>query len=601
MSTVPAPGGDESAIAALGRWVADAAGRAPVARPEDPGGSAQALLDAMPGAVAILDARGRIVVVNAAWSRFMSESPATLDGALAGADYLAVCAHAAAAGESHAAAICRGLMLVLDGRRDSFELEHPCPGPRPVDADRRMMVSARALPAGGAVIAHVESAREAGATHPATLAVLDPLTGLANRAGLTRRLRAATAEIGGAGGLTILFIDLDHFKLINDSLGHEAGDTVLVEVARRLATAVRPTDTVARFGGDEFVVLCEPISDADDGSAIADRIARVLAAPVTVGERSLVVAASIGIATTSETTLSADDLLRDADVALYHAKRTGRNRAALFDGELRRQVLERMEIEDGLRRALERDELTLLHHPVIDLRDGSVVAIESLLRWRHPVRGLLSPTDFLAVAEETGLIVPIGAYVLDCACERIARWRRIHGRQAVQVSVNISGRELRGGIVDAIEAALGRYQLPAGGLLIEVSEKGLVQAGAAALDVLWEIHNLGVGLAVDDFGIGVTSLGDIKRFPPGTWLKIDRSFVAGLPNDRGDAAVIQALVGLAEAVGLVAVAEGIETRAQHVTLRRLGCHLGQGRLFSEAVPHEQLDEALSRVLDAGLD
>jgi diguanylate cyclase (GGDEF)-like protein len=430
-------------------------------------------------------------------------------------------------------------------------------------------------------------------------AMHDVLTGLPNRALFVDRLEQALARSERTDGLVaVIFLDLDRFKTINDSLGHEAGDRVLVEVAARLHDVVRPSDTLARFGGDEYTVLCEPAS-AYQGLAIADRLAVALSRPIESGGHEVFLTASVGITFGRHGDHPAD-LIRDADSAMYKAKERGPGEVETFDVEMRARSLRRLEIEHDLHRAVERDELRLYWQPIVDLGTGDIVAAEALLRWQHPERGLVMPDEFIPAATETGLIVPIGQWVVESACHQLKRWRQAGLTEPGFVgSVNASAREIETGqLAESVRGALARSGVPASELCLEVTERDLMSETGAMLDVVNTLHDLGGQLALDDFGTGHSSLLVLKRLPIQT-VKVDRAFVQGLDEDNDqDAAIIEAVASLAHALGLSAVAEGIETETQRRKSHELGCDLGQGFLFARPQPAVEmtalLDQARAR-------
>jgi diguanylate cyclase (GGDEF)-like protein len=417
----------------------------------------------------------------------------------------------------------------------------------------------------------------------------DPLTGLANRRGFMEELAEALAA--RRGGLAVFCVDLDRFRLVNDSLGHEAGDRLLVEVARRLHRTVRANDTVARLGGDEFTVLCEDCPDAATAHAIAARLNAALSEPVQLDGTPVFTSGSIGVLLVGELAGNPADVMRDADAAMYAAKRRGKARYELFEAGMRGPARERLELEADLRRALGSDELVPYFQPVVDVETGAILGVEALVRWQHPERGLISPADFLPIAEETGLIVPLGRQVLRAACEHAQRWREQLGID-VKVAVNLSVAELdQPDLIEAVEDALRAAAGEPGGLCLEITEHALMTDASHCLDNLAALGALGVGLALDDFGTGYSSLAYLRRLPIDI-LKIDRAFMTGVALEPADAAIIEAIIGLARALGLRTVAEGIETDGQWAELKRLGCDSAQGYLFSRPLPADELDALL---------
>jgi diguanylate cyclase (GGDEF)-like protein/PAS domain S-box-containing protein len=429
----------------------------------------------------------------------------------------------------------------------------------------------------------------------------DGLTGLANRSLFRDRLEQALARSArGAGSTSVLILDLDGFKGVNDTLGHDAGDQLLRIVAERLNETVRATDTVARFGGDEFAVL---LDDADEGLAVsvARRALARLADPVTVAGRELQVAASIGVAVHTGDG-GGDELVRDADVAMYAAKDAGRGRHEVFRSEMARDPDELLGLDNELRAALDRREFAVHYQPEISLAGGDVVGVEALVRWTSPTRGPVRPDVFIPVAEASGLIAALGEHVLREACRQTAEWLRdgVVGRDFV-TWVNVSGKQLvMGGVPAAIDRALAEAGLPARNLGLEVTEAAIVVGGAAdrAPAELQQLHDAGVRIAIDDFGTGFSHLAQLRHIPV-DMIKVDRSFVQGVERDAKDTAITTSVVALAHALGVVAVAEGIETAGQLAHMRAIGCDVGQGYLFSRPAPAAEVTAFLRGARDEG--
>ncbi len=423
----------------------------------------------------------------------------------------------------------------------------------------------------------------------------DPLTGLPNRTLLMDRLQMALSRAQRSGsGVAVLFCDLDHFKVVNDSLGHGAGDRLLVDTAARLVDSLRPGDTVARFGGDEFVVLCEELGNEEDAVLIAERVRALLDRRYQIDDAEIFMTVSTGIAFTRDATTLPEVLIRDADAAMYQAKGGGRARSVMFDHRMREAAVHRMATENALHRALERRELRVHYQPEIDLRTGEIVGAEALLRWEHPQRGLLGPDEFIRVAEETGLIVPIGRWMLEQACRQLQRWQAEHPRIADRlfVSVNLSARQLgQRTLLGEVAAVIDDTGVDPARLHFEITESVLMDDVERSSERLHQLHDLGVSLIVDDFGTGYSSLSYLSRFPVDL-LKVDKSFVQGLGLDPGDTAIVRAVITLAHNLGLRAVGEGVE-RPEHVTaLRELGCDLAQGFWFARPQPGPDVSELL---------
>jgi len=425
------------------------------------------------------------------------------------------------------------------------------------------------------------------------LAHHDPLSNLPNRLLLNARLEHAMQRAHRtATGLALLFIDLDRFKNINDSLGHQVGDELLKAVSHRLQTSVHEDDTVARLGGDEFVILLEDIRDANNARMIANRIIERLSDPVNVRGKSLVVTASIGISLYPQDAQDAETLLKHADAAMYQAKTLGRNRLAYYAPELTQEVQRRLELENELRQGMAREEFSLHYQPQFAASNGRLVAVEALLRWNHPLRGTVPPNEFIPLAEETGLIRELGCWVTETACNQAMQWRTA-GYPLFTLAVNLSPYQLRGECTDALMAILERTGFPADWFEFEVTETLLVEEGGLALQELTEMRaRMGMAIAMDDFGTGHSSLSQLKFLPIGK-LKIDRSFVSDLPTDTNDAAIARAIILMAHTLGLEVVAEGVETVEQHRFLCESGCDLLQGFLYGRPMPAEEITRLLA--------
>lgn len=420
----------------------------------------------------------------------------------------------------------------------------------------------------------------------------DPLTGLPNRTMLFERIHRASGKVGSGPGhhMALLFIDLDHFKAINDSLGHAVGDTLLGAISRRVRTVVRPGDVVGRFGGDEFVVLCEEVESLDAATAVAGRIAATLEAPFKVDGHDIHVGVSIGIAFADEPA-DAEEILRDADAAMYRAKSGGRGQWVVFDEELRRTALVREQIEADLRSSHGGESMELHYQPIVDCSTLRVCGVEALLRW-HRNEELVTPDVFMQVAEDTGLITSIGEWVIGEACAQLARWKQRSVWSDLRVSVNVSARQIqRQGFVAMVKSAIDDTGVDPSRLFLEMTETVLVGDEFNAAEALEELHGLGVNVAIDDFGTGYSSLTYLHRLPVDV-VKLDRSFVEGIRDDAQKRSIVEAVVNLCQALGLRSVAEGIETGGELDVLRALGCTWAQGNLLSPALPIDMLEQLM---------
>jgi diguanylate cyclase (GGDEF)-like protein/PAS domain S-box-containing protein len=413
----------------------------------------------------------------------------------------------------------------------------------------------------------------------------DPLTGAANRALATDRLSAAIARLGrSAGAAVALLVDVDELSAINETHGHVGGDLVLRAIADRLAERLRQADTVGRFGGDRFLVVAEGLADggASGIEAVIERVHGAFARPIPTRGGLISVTGSVGVAVARDAGVDPEDLIRDADVALRRAKRRGRGHAEVFDAALAAEVAGRLELAAQLRGALQRHELRVVFQPLVALSDGSPIGCEALLRWHHPERGELAPGAFLRIAEDDGLIVPIGAWVLEESCRQLAAWRA-QGRD-LWVSVNVSARQLaQADFVAVVERALRETGVPAHAICLEVTETAVLRRPELARRALDALRRLGVRVALDDFGLGYSSLTHLKALPVDV-VKVDRSFVADLVRCTEDRAVVEAVLTLARRMGLTVIAEGVETADQDELLREMGCPVVQGYLYGRPVP-----------------
>ncbi len=421
----------------------------------------------------------------------------------------------------------------------------------------------------------------------------DPLTGLPNRALLRDRLDQALARAErDSRPAGVLIIDIDNFKVINDSLGHQLGDELLKIVGERIRGVLRSGDTAARLGGDEFTILVEDVDEVGEVIAVAERVSGTLRRSITLNNREVFVSASIGVALSSVRSATSEALLRNADLAMYRAKSAGKNRWQVYDDSLDTRARERLDIEIDLRRGLERGELRVYYQPIVKLETGKVVEVEALARWEHPERGRIGPDVFIPVAEETGLIVPLGQWVLEQACMQARTWQQMFPEQPLVMSVNLSARQFQhAGLVDDIARAVSQARIDPRWLKLEITESVLMQDIEATVSTLQALKGLGIQLAIDDFGTGYSSLSYLKRFPVDT-LKIDRSFVSGLGEDAQDTAIVRSVVDLAKTLNLSVTGEGIETAAQEAQLAELGCDQGQGFLIARPAPASTIESLL---------
>jgi diguanylate cyclase (GGDEF)-like protein len=428
-------------------------------------------------------------------------------------------------------------------------------------------------------------------------ALHDPLTGLPNRTLFMDRLRHALVRAEGQSTVAVVLLNLDRFTVVNDSLGHAAGDELLRAVARRLAAAL-PTATLARFGGDEFALLVEAPTTAREARAVVERLRAALHPPFSIAGHELAVSVGFGIALSDALAAhgdppSAEALVRAAAVAVSRAKAGGGGQAVLFDASMGAQAAERLDLEADLRRALERQELCLYYQPEVDLASGQIVGMEALVRWQHPTRGLISPTRFIPLAEETGLIVPIGRWVRETACRQLQRWQARFPDRRVVMSVNVSARELaEPALADEVLTVLRATGVEPRHLRLEITETAVMQREEAAIAAMRALRAAGVHLALDDFGTGYCSLAYLQRFAPNT-LKVDQAFVRGLVHDPRTAAIVQAVVRLAHALDIDVTAEGVETVEHRHRVRQLGCDWGQGYLFAKPLPVEAMTALLA--------
>lgn len=527
-----------------------------------------------PVAFALVDADTRFVRVNKALCRLFGYHADELRGLT-----LIDLVHTEDAPE-----IAHQIRRLLRGERESLELERRWRRASGGTLWGLLSVAVNTDDAGAEpyLIVQIQDVTETRRTHDLLthLALHDPLTGLPNRTLVLDRIQKSLDRGRRTGrNVAVLFCDLDHFKVVNDSAGHDLGDAVLIEVAKRLSGALRAGDTAGRMGGDEFVVVCEDVVDEREAIHVAERIAEAAGEPTRVGNRTVVPTMSIGIAVSASPDADPLTLLRDADAAMYRAKGQGRNRWDLVDVTLRRRARERLDLELALREGIDSEQLRLHYQPIVDVATGRPVGREALVRWMHPQRGLLAPGEFLHVAEESGLITDVGRWVLEQAVHAAAA----AGPDAGYVAVNISAHQVcRPGLADAVEEALHRADLPASRLVLELTETVMLSAAPGARKELTRLDDLGVAVVVDDFGTGFSALSYLRDLPV-TGIKVDRSFTAGLGQDSQCERIVEAVMGLGRGLGVSVVVEGVETSRQAAMLADIGCEHAQGYLFGAPV------------------
>ena len=426
------------------------------------------------------------------------------------------------------------------------------------------------------------------------LAMYDPLTDLPNRILFMQRLNNLLHKLAETRNnlFAVLFFDCDRFKLINDSLGHFVGDQVLREIAYRIKLCLKPSDTLARFGGDEFMVLLSELPNLDHAALIAKKIQHQIQLPLKVNRHQLFISASIGIVLGTKEYKLAEHVLRDADTAMYQAKKTGKACHQVFNSKMHRNTSKRLKLEIDLRLALKREELAVYYQPIVALDSGALIGFEALARWHHPESNFVSPKEFIPIAEETGLIVPLGLWVMRSACRQFSLWQQKHGLDQLKISVNLSVKQFcQPDLIEQIDQILQETQLDSQSLKLEITESAIVDNTESAALLFQKLRQRRIQLSIDDFGTGYSSLSYLHRFPVNT-LKIDRSFVARIGQDGENIEIIQAIVTLAKQLGMTIVAEGIETNQQKDYLKNLGCDEGQGYLFAKPLPYQKVESIL---------
>ena len=554
-----------------------------------------ALIDALPAALAFVDADGRILTVNRRWREFGDVNGLSMPDHGTGADYFHLCVGAASADAPQARECADGLRAVIDGTQPSFSLIYPCHAP---GEERWFQLDVNALDIAGtpgAVLMHTDiSERERIARQLSRLTRFDALTGLPNRHVLRELLVDALATAATNGEkLAVLTIGVDRFNSYNDSLGHDAGDALLRAVADRLRHEMRPGDALGRLDGDEFGLIFKGTDSAGQTATLARKLVAAVAEPIGSGDDAVYLTVSVGISQFPDDARDLAGLVRGAGAAMHRAKALGRNGFQFSTEETNDAGVRRMRLEADLRLALTREEFVLHYQPKVDCRTGRINGVEALVRWRHPERGIVGPSEFIPVLEESGLIVALGAWTLDAACAQARAWQKA-GCAEIPVAVNLSGRQLQSeGIVESVRQALIDSELKPGLLELELTESYLMGDPESAVATLGRLKKLGVRIAVDDFGTGYSSLAYLKRFPLDT-LKVDRAFVKDISADPNDASITRAIITLAHSLKLAVVAEGVETAAQLGFLTANGCDGIQGYLFSRPVRPRPLRRCCAR-------
>jgi diguanylate cyclase (GGDEF)-like protein/PAS domain S-box-containing protein len=547
---------------------------------------ANATIDALSKSIAVIDASGRILLVNKAWREFARANGAAPALVSEGSNYLDVCDKAAAEGDGEAAAVSKLLRAVIAAERTIATFEYACHGP---SEQRWFCLTLTRFSDDGPVrivVSHENTTqRKLHERHIEYLATHDALTDLPNRNLLNDRMEQAINHAGRVElQLAVILVDLDHFKYVNDGFGRPVGDELLAMVARELEALVRSGDTVARLGGDEFVLLLADLKDAAlSASTISGKLLERFSRPFAIGEREFTVSASIGISLYPGDGQDPDTLLMNADGAMYHAKEAGRNSFQFSAPEMKNKAIQRVALEGALHRALRLEQFELHYQPLVVIATGEAIGTEALIRWRHPELGLIAPAQFITLAEETGLIIPIGEWVLRTACAQNKAWQDA-GLPPLIVSVNLSAIQLRqAGLVDLVAGVLAETGLAGCYLNLELTETMVMGKSQSAVDCLHRLKTLGISLSIDDFGTGYSNLGYLNSFPLDQ-LKIDRSFVNDLPDSSNAASIARAIVSMAHSLGLRVVAEGVETAAQAQFLSSIRCEHAQGYLYSKPLP-----------------
>ncbi len=555
---------------------------------------AGAALDALPVHVAVLDYAGNIIAFNKAWREFAFGNASPDTNSYQGWNYLDVCDDATGDCSAEATMAAAGIRRIIADECDLFTLEYPCHSPTQQRWFYMRAASFDEQDQRHIVVSHENiTERKLAELTVQRSAETDLLTGLANRAVMLSSIaEAAKRYTANPKDLfAVYFLDFDRFKLINDSLGHDAGDDLLKQIASRLRQAQKPSALshvapdakviIARFGGDEFVILVEHLTDSKQVEAMGDYLLATLSDRYEIGNQDVVSTASIGIATPDTGGARAEDLVRNADIAMYAAKEAGKARYVRFGKSMHDQVATRLALESDLYKCIDRNELLLVYQPIIALESGAVVAFEALVRWQHPTMGLISPLDFIPIAEESGMIVPMGYWIMETACRQLRAWQRQFKNDKLRMNVNLSRRQLlQSNLPEEMARLIADMNLPRGTVVCEVTENAIQIDFTSASKSLAGLRDSGFLVAADDFGTGHSSLGNLHNLPLDI-LKIDRSLIKELSARRDYAAVIHAVITLASNLGISVTAEGVENEAQLAALQALACDHAQGYFFSK--------------------
>ena len=552
-------------------------------------------IDALSEHICVIDHSGKVLAVNTAWRNFGTENGHPPAIAWDETNYLDVCDRAAASGIEDAHLFAAGMRAVLFGEQEQFSLEYPCNSPT---EERWFLARVTRFQMDGpvrVVVSHenITAAKQAQ-NHLSYMAHYDSLTGLPNRVLFYERLKHELLQAERSKWtLAVMFVDLDHFKMVNDTLGHAAGDSLLQQASSRIVECLRGNDTVGRLGGDEFGLFLPDLTSAQDAAVVAEKIMVALANPFQINGAETFVTSSIGITIYPEDGNDADLLVCSADTAMYRAKQQGRNNYQYFTAHMNAQMREHARLENGLRKALERNELSLHYQPQIDIHNGKIIGMEALMRWQHPELGAVSPAVFIPIAEETGLIVAFGEWALRTACAQNKTWQDA-GFAPIVMAVNLSARQFKNKTLGkTVQQVLQHTALPGQYLELELTEGMVMDNVPLLIDAMQELKSLGVRLSLDDFGTGYSNLAYLKRFPL-DMIKIDKSFVNGIGQGGDEGIIAATVITLGHSLKLKVIAEGVETEPQMRALQMLGCDMMQGYLFSKPLSAPDATALLGR-------